>query len=228
MTPVHVELGLPSSAAVVVDGYLAELSAALPAGRAARSRIVTEVGDGLACAVTRAVCSGDDARQAAMEAVSECGDPHVLAAAFAAELAPTSAGRTGVGLLLGGPLVGLVWVAALGGQVAGWTAKVTAALSAVPVYPLILAVVVPAAIVAVAGSGRLGWRMTVPGRLVPGAAVVAVVGCVCGDVCLVSAADVQAGLPAGWLAAAVAASVLRTVAAGLAARRVIRLRVAAS
>src|SRR5262249_32834124 len=99
----------------------------------------------------------------------------------------------------------------------GWLARIAEVLGAVPLYPVILGVVVPAAILATRSNGRLA---------VP-AAQVAVVGCVAGDVCLLATALAQDAATALVLLAA-GGGLARLPIAALAGRRVTRLRAAAS
>lgn len=192
----------------VVIAYLDALDRALPAGRRARAAIRAELSDGLACAIAARVACGDDPQTAALAAVAEFGDPLVVSRAFARELAAESAHRIGLGLMVGGPLVGLLWVATSPGT--GWAARIGATLSAVPVYSMFLLLVIPAAIVAARRANLL-------------AAQVAAIGCAAGDAVLLSTA-LLGGHAERW---AVLASTARLTAALLAGRRVARLRAAA-
>ncbi|MGI5175338.1 hypothetical protein ACQEVZ_03285 [Dactylosporangium sp. CA-152071] len=93
-----------------------------------------------------------------------------------------------------------------------------------PRLPVILALVVPAAVVTVAVGGRFGRHLRLPGHT---AAQVAIGGCVAGDVLLLAALLNSAHV--GWAASAAgAASAARLVAAALAGRRLVRLRAAAN
>jgi hypothetical protein len=144
------------------------------------------------------------------------------------QLGPAAAHRLGVGLVLTGPVVGLTWVAAYAGNAADWQSQIVNVLSAMPQYPLILAITVPAALIAATGAGWPGRYLTVPSRVVTGAALVAAFGCVAGDVSLLSAAllshHLNAAGPVAVIAAAIAVSVVRLSAAGWAGRRIARLR----
>jgi hypothetical protein len=204
----------------VVVAYLDELLEALPAGRRTRAAIRAELSDGLACAIDARVERGEDPHAAAEAAVTEFGEPRALARDFARELAAESAHRIGLGLVGAGPFVGLLWVAASpAAPGAGWLTRIVTALSAMPVYPVLLALVVPAAVVAIVASRRSD-RLGV--GLAAGAAQVAALGCVAGDVSLLMAIH---GETLGFVAAAASAARLTVVL--LAGRRVARLRAAA-
>ncbi|GAA2351559.1 hypothetical protein GCM10010170_041770 [Dactylosporangium salmoneum] len=157
-------------------------------------------------------------------AIGESGPPGVVAAAFARQLLAESAHRVALGLLCVGPLVGMLWVgAAPVGSGAGWAGRVGAALAAVPAYPVLLAVAVPAAVLALAaGRRRAGSRVE---RLAAPAVQAAVLACVAGDVLLLGTVLV-AGVPGGLALLAAAGSGLRLSAAALAGRQVARLAAA--
>ncbi|MFG2045491.1 permease prefix domain 1-containing protein [Dactylosporangium sp. NPDC048998] len=103
-----------------IDSYLDAVTVVLPAGRRARAAIRAELADGLACAVEARVGRGAAPGAAAAAALAEFGPPAVVARAFARELLAASTHRTGRGLLLGGPLVGLLWVLAMPGAGRSW------------------------------------------------------------------------------------------------------------
>jgi hypothetical protein len=196
------EVGVPQD-------YLRELSANLVVSRRARALIVAEIADGLACATQANIARGLAPEEAARAAVAEFGDPRWLAAGFAREHVAVAARRIGLGLVLSGPLVGGIWAAALGAGRGSWPGKVTAALSATGLFPLILVATVVAALLAVRGAGA--------------AAHLATVGCLLGDLCLIA---VAVTLPwwTGMLAVAMATSLFRAALAGAALRRIARLR----
>jgi hypothetical protein len=132
-----------------------------------------EVADGLAEAIDgfrRCGLSPDDAAAAA---ISEFGAPMATAAAFDAEVRLITARRTGLRLMLTGPVVGLLWIGTA--VVIGASARpvVPAWLWAVlAVIALSVAIGAGASELAVAASGRLSGRLSRPG-LAPAAATVA-------------------------------------------------------
>jgi hypothetical protein len=222
------DAGLTPAAIDIVSRYLAELESHLPAGRRVRKEILVEIADGLTCAIEEHLRAGQSAEAAARAAMAEFGDSRMVAVAFSRQLAATAAHRLGAGLVLTGPLVGLTWVAAFATAGLNWSSQIVNVLSAMPQYPLILAVTVPAAIVAITGSGWAARHLVVPPRVVAGAAIVAAIGCVAGDLSLLSTAVLGRNLiaagPASLIALAIAASVIRLSAAGWAGRRIGRLR----
>lgn len=209
---------------LLVADYLSRLDGALPLPARDRKRIVTEAADGLACAIEDAVAGGESPGAAARSAVAEFGRPGTLAAHFAAALAPAKARRTGLALVLTGPVIGLVWVAAAG-QGTGWPARIGSLIEAMPYLPLVLGLTVAAAVAAVVA----GWnplRLNVSGRSAVTAAWLSTLGCVVADVLLLTGATVggTAGGWATWTAAAL--SGVRLTAAATACRSLSRLRVA--
>jgi hypothetical protein len=225
--PLHL---LDPSARPVVEAYLGALESGLPCGRTARRMIVAEVGDGLVDAVRAHAKGGLPPAVAAQAAVAAFGDPRRLAGAFARELVATAATRTGIALVTSGPAVGAVWVAAFAARSGtSWFAQLSAVWSAIPTYPLILAVTVPAAIVAaVAGSGRLPAPALIGTRAAAVAALVATGGCVVGDATLFVGLVSSGG--SGWpvlVWLACAASMVRLSVAAAAGRRCARLHAAA-
>jgi hypothetical protein len=217
-------LALPHDAAGVVRDYLARVAGALPPIRRLRRGVLAELGDGIACAVESRVAAGERPVDAARAAVAELGRPAAIAAALTAELAPLSAHRTGLMLLVGGPVVGVAWIAA-GSPTLDWWDRVEQALRAVPAYPVLLALAVPAALVAVVGAGPLCRRWPRLGSASVLAALCAGLACVAGDALLLAwAGSAMATNP--WLLTAVAASAIRLILAASAVHRVARLRAA--
>jgi hypothetical protein len=116
--PVADRLGGPAETDVQIDAYLAAIAARLTsrglAGpRRARQAIITELRDGLWEATTAHLEQGQHPQQAAHAALQEFGDPATVASAFTPELAGLQARRTALTLTHTGPLVGLLWIAAL-------------------------------------------------------------------------------------------------------------------
>jgi hypothetical protein len=213
----------------VIGTYLAELAGQLGGPSPARAAIVAELEDGLWAANAAHQASNLTPADAARAAVAEFGHPGTVAASFGPELAAASGRRVGLGLLATGPLVGTSWLLL---AAATWTwagREPPAALGLVAgLVGLVLVVAVPAAVLAVAVSGRLSRWLPAGPQVAATAAATAASACVAGDLVLLTgmlAATVLAGgmaWPAGLLAAA--ASGVRLSLAGRAARRCLAAR----
>ena len=217
-------LGLPAEATGIVAAYLSALDSGLPGGRRTRSSILAEIADGLACAVEAEVSLGVPPAAAARRAVEASGEAGRLAAELAGQMLVGTSHRTGLALVVSGPVVGLLWASWLGAGLTGWPAKVAAAVSNVPALPVILVLTVPCAVVAACSGGWLGRLTTVPSRWGYQAALVATGGCVVADATLVGVvlADRSLVTASTVLLAAISASVLRASVAGLAMSRLVR------
>ncbi|WP_020525274.1 hypothetical protein [Catelliglobosispora koreensis] len=216
-------LGLPAEATSVMADYLSTLDAALRLPRRERTRILTETADTLACEVETAVAAGHSPALAAHDAVSRFGTPRLLAGQFAAAIMPGMARRTGLGLIISGPLIGGVWLAAAG-HGPGLPARIVSVLDMAPVLPLLLAFTIACAVFAIA-AGRRRLRAVLPVVWAWRAARLAAAGCVVADAVLLTAAAGQlAGTPIVAIAALLSA--MRLTAAATAWRRLWRLRVA--
>lgn len=119
--------------------------------------------------------------QAATAATAEFADPHELAAAFTPELAAIQARRTALALIRSGPLVGLLWATALASSHLAtlpaqpappwqWPHPPTGLWVVFPLLALAMLVGVPAGLLAVATTGRLGRWLPRRPRLAPTAA----------------------------------------------------------
>lgn len=220
---------LDPAARRVLDGYLAELDAALAGPKPARAAIVAEVADGLTEATAAHQRRGLAPADAAGAAVAEFGDAHLIAAGFGAELAAQTGRRVGLGLLATGPLVGLTWLATALTNATAIGQQPPAGLVLVPaLFTAILVVAVPAAVVSVLAAGRLArWLPTSP-RLVPTAAGLAAALCIAGDLLLLAgllAWTVTLGGLAWPLAVTAAtASAMRLTLSGRAVRRCVVAR----
>jgi hypothetical protein len=190
---------------------------------------VAEVEDGLWTATLAHHARGLPPEEAARAAVAEFGDPRIVGAGFAPELAAAIGRRVGLALLTTGPLVGSCWLL-LAAATWRWTGQEPpAALGLVAaLVGLVLVVAVPAAVLSVALSGRLSrWLPTGP-QLGATAAGVAACACVAGDLVLLGGLLASAVLAGGvtWPVALLAAgaSSTRLSLAGRAARRCLAAR----
>ena len=104
--------GQPGPGGLAIDRYLAELTARLPGPPRARAGIVAELRSGLLDAADAHRSAGLPPAEADRAAIAEFGDPGQVAAGFRAEIAAGQARRVAVSLLVTGPLVGLLWIAA--------------------------------------------------------------------------------------------------------------------
>lgn len=169
----------------ILEEWLEQLGTTLPAGGRLRRRIVDELRDGLHSAAEHHLGAGNDAITAARAAVAEFGDADVVAASFRGELTAHLARRTGLVLLVSGPLVGAVWLAALVPPL--WPPRPGDLLSAHPPYLAVLATAIPAAILAVAAAGPLGRSLPLRPAHAPRLAAVAATACAAGDGLLLAA-----------------------------------------
>jgi hypothetical protein len=213
----------------VVTEYLRELAAALPGSRRTRAAILTEIADGLIEQVTNT--TGPDKATAVETAIRAFGDPRSLAGQFAHELTGKTAHRTGFALVGSGPLIGALWLLALtpGEQRATTVTlpeRIAGMFTALPLIPVLLLIIIPAALVAVAGAGPASRILPVTTGTAGFAALVASRGCVIADVVLIAHAMTAAQAWSPLLIAAVAISMARLSLAAAAARRCARLRAA--
>lgn len=190
---------------------------------------MAELEDGLWTAAIAHQTRGLPPEEAARAAVAEFGDPRIIGAGFAQELAAGTGRRVGLALLTTGPLVGMSWLL-MAAATWRWTGQeLPAALGLVAaLVGLALVVAVPAAVLSVAVSGRLSrWLPTGP-QVGPTAAAVAASACVAGDLVLLGGLLASTVVTGGvaWPAALLAAgaSSTRLSLAGRAARRCLAAR----
>jgi hypothetical protein len=227
----------PAARGAVAD-YLAAVAGQLRAPDTARIMITEELRDGLLEAVEAHQVQGCSAQEAAAAAITEFGDPRMVAAAFGPELAAVQARRVALGLLATGPLVGLAWIAAVAANaLPPWHHQLTGPWLALPLVGLALAVACPALGLTVAATGRPGRRLgggfARRAALPPTAAAVAGLAAVLADLTLLAIIGAQTLATPGslmWAPVAVAtvASITRLTLAGRAARRCLVTRAALS
>ena len=157
-----------------VEGYLAEVTTRLPGSVRARTGIVAELRSGLLDATDAHRSAGLPQAEAALAAIREFGDPVQVAVGFRAEIAAGQARRVAVTLLVTGPLVGLLWIAAaaashLGIHVAPlwpWTGQSPGLSVSIYLVAVAAGVTAWAAILGIATTGRahpLAARQAPPG-----------------------------------------------------------------
>ena len=219
------------TAGPVIDAYLREVGAALPGPARARRDIVAELRCGLLDAADAHRRAGLPAGAAAAAAVTEFGDPRVVAAAFRPELAIRRARRVALALVTSGPLIGLLWAGAAAASHMAvrhappwqWAGAPPGSLAAFPLALTAVLVAIWAGLFTVAATGPLTrWLPESPG-------LVATTAAVCGFAAMAADTAVFA-LLAGKLAsspgalaplpvtAAAAASLTRLTLAGRAVR----------
>lgn len=219
------------------ESYLAEVAERLAAPSRYRAEVVAELRSGLADAAQARRLAGWPAREAELAAIAEFGDAAAVAGSFRAEAVARQARRSGIGLLLTGPLVGLLWVATAEashlriGQALPWplTASPSGLSVGVSLVALAAAVTVWGASVSIAATGRFGRWLRTESRNAAAAAAIAGCGAIGADglgllllgLGLATIPGRLAPLPA---AIAVAASAVRIFFAGRAARRCLALR----
>src|SRR3954464_5628431 len=135
-----------------LEHYLGELSARLHGPRAARTRVLAEIRDGLTETVDAHLACGIPPDAAATTAIAQFGDPATVARCFAPELATASARRTIATFIATGPVVGIWWLLLL--HPPPWRGGVLATVIAIPALPLI-ALAIATAAGTFATTGRL-------------------------------------------------------------------------
>jgi hypothetical protein len=219
----------PAGGPEAIEDYLAAVAAGLVGPRRWRSEVIAELRDGLAEAAEAHRRSTGAPGEAA--AVAEFGSPRDVLAGFVAIGAGSRARRAAVGLLISGPLAAAVWVAAMATSgIAPWSGGLAGPWRLLPGVGGAVAVAVPAALLAVAMTGRAGSRWaTARPRWAPAAAALATSACAVGDVLMLAAVGawlISTAAPAGWPALATAAgfSGIRCLLAGRASRHCLAAR----
>jgi hypothetical protein len=167
------------------DAYLDAVGVRLVGPRRARAAILDELRDGLheAAAAGRRRFPDIDTDVVERVAVREFGPAHLVAAAFAGELACSQARRTVTVLLATGPLVGVLWLMA--GPQAVASVIATGSWRVVPSVPLVAVAVLVGAVVLLA-TGRLGASFERSQMLAVDGAVVVVASAVVADLVMLA------------------------------------------
>jgi hypothetical protein len=220
-----------------VESYLADIAACLPGPPRSHAEIVAELRAGLLDAADAHAAAGLPPAAAARAAISEFGRPEQVADGFRAEIAARHARRLSAGLVAGGPLVGLLWVAAalashLGLHLAPpWHWPDLPPLLGLGIRLVVIAIVTAAwaALLGIAATGRLTRWLPPRPRQGPTVAVIAGFGAAGADLVLLAVVAGLAALAPGRLAPlpvalAAAASLTRLTLAARAARRCLAIR----
>ena len=216
-----------------VERYLAEVTARLAGPDRARAGIVAELRSGLLDAADAHRSAGLPPAQAALAAIREFGGPAQVADGFRAEIAARQARRVAVALLVTGPLVGLLWIAAASASHLGlawpWAGSPSGFRLGIHLVAIAVGVTAWAGLLGIATSGRLTRWLPDRPRRPPMAAAVAGFAAVGADglgLALLAAqlATAPGRLSPALAAAAGVASAARLMLAGRAARRCLALR----
>jgi hypothetical protein len=226
----------------LLEGWLAAVAARLPGQARTRQAVMAELRDGLHEGLSVHQARGLAAIPAAEATLAEFGDAGQVAHAFAPELAVAYARRVALTLARTGPLLGALWVTALAASplfkpvmadaVVPWRWQwLPGPWAGLPLVGLVLAIGIPAAVLAVALSGRLSRWLPTGSRLAPTAAAGAALAGMTVDLTLLGMLSVQALIAPSQLAAvpailAAAASLARLALAGRAARHCLASRTA--
>jgi hypothetical protein len=224
----------------LLEGWLAAVAAHLPGLARTRQAVVAELRDGLHEALGAHRARGLTPIPAAQATLAEFGDPGQVAHAFAPELAAAHARRVALTLARTGPLLGALWVTALAAgplskpvmadAVAPWRWPwLPGPWAGLPLVGLVLVIGIPAAVLAVATTGRLSRWLPIRPRLAPTAAAAAALAGMTVDLALLGMLSVQALIAPSQLAGApailaAAASLARLALAGRAARHCLASR----
>lgn len=211
----------------VVQRYLADLSRVLPGPRRACLVVVDEIADGLHEAIARHSARGLRPPAAAAAAVDEFGEPAVVAAAFAGELAIARARAVVAAFVLTGPLVGVWWLLLLLPR--PLPPDLTTLGAALPVLPVVAAATITAVAIRAATGSLTRWLPEIaPGRALDAGAAIGL-ACMASDVTMLGilaarAAGAPDSLSPALAAAAVTASLVRLSFAAMAVHRGLRAR----
>jgi hypothetical protein len=220
-----------------IDSYLREVAASLPGPPRARSDILAELHAGLLDAIDTHCSAGLTADAASKAAVAEFGDPRQVADAFRPHLAMTQARRVALALVVTGPPIGLLWIAAAlashitirHGPPWQWPGAPPLSPAFFPVIGAALMITVWSALTTVAATGRLTRWLPASPRLAAATAATAGLGAAAADLTmfallaskLTSAPGTLDPLP---IVIAAAASLIRLVMARQAARKCLAIR----
>lgn len=198
----------------IVNAYLDEIASALAAPPAARTAIMTEIGDGLLEAVAGYRERGLPQKEAVYAAIAEFGEPRRIVAAFQPELSARQVRRSALTLMTSGPIVGIAWLA---GAIVASMPPARHHLSgpwwALPLVAVAIVVGIPGLVVAITATGRTGLRLTFPPRLPAKAVSIASVAAVTADATMLTIVGLSLSMTSGSavfpLVPAVVASLVR-------------------
>ena len=192
----------------VLDAYVDQVAARLPGPPRARRDIVAELRSGLLDAVDAHHDAGLPAATAAEAAVTEFGDPRLVADAFRPELTMKQARRVAVALAAAGPPIGFLWAAAaLASHIAirhaapwPWADLRPLSLVAFSLAAGAVLITVCSALATMAATGRLTRWLADPSRIAAATAATAGFGAAAADVALFALLASQLASAPGALA----------------------------
>lgn len=196
----------------VIDRYVDAVGQGLYGPRRVRSKVLSEIRDGLEEATRTRIDAGIPGPAASAAAIEEFGSPRLTANAFAGELGTARARHIVIAFLVTGPLVGIWWLFLLAPQ--PWSFDAQPLWRTIPVLPLVV-VGIGAGLSVIAMTGRLTrWiPMAEPAAALSTAAALTMI-CSIGDVTVLAilAARITSGhltAPAALAFIAAAASITR-------------------
>ncbi len=215
-----------------LNAYLELIDLLLVGPRSWRVDVLAELRDGLERAAEGHRAAGLSDEQAPQAAIEDFGSPVVVAASFVGEGAATQARGVARRLLFSGPVVAGVWLAAFLVTQPAALFGLVGPMRVLPGIGVVLAVAVPAALLAATAAGRNVLRFGSRPRLATTAAAMAAGACALGDAVMLASfgawlattprLDALAYLLSGL---AVTVSAIRLCAATLAVRHCVQTRV---
>jgi hypothetical protein len=224
----------------LLEEWLVAVAGRLPGLARTRGAVVAELRDGLHEGLGAHQARGLGPVPAAQAILAEFGDPDQVAHAFAPELAVAYARRVALTLVRTGPLLGALWITAVlasplstpataDPMAPWWQPWLPGLWAGLPALGLVLLIGVPAAMLAVAATGRLSRWLPADPRLAPTAAAAAALAGMTVDLALLGMLSAQVFIAPRQLAwtpatAAAIASFIRLALAGRATRRCLASR----
>ncbi|HEV7182864.1 MAG TPA: hypothetical protein VGN33_00085 [Leifsonia sp.] len=212
----------------MIDRYVDDVEEELRGPRRVRSKVLSEIRDGLEEATRTRMDAGIPGPAASEAAIEEFGPARVTAHAFAGELGTARARRIVLAFLVTGPLVGIWWLFLLFPQ--PWRFDPQSLWRTVPVLPLVV-VGIGAGLAVIAMTGHLTrWVPMAEPEVALSIAAALTMICALGDVIVLTilAANITTGhltAPVALASIAAAASTARLALASVACYRCLRARV---
>jgi hypothetical protein len=220
-----------------VEAYLRAAADSMAGPRRERSDILAELRSGLLDAIDAHHAAGLPDQAAVEAAITEFGDPRLVASGFRLHLAMTQARRTALALAATGPLVGLLWAAAaVTSHITlrhappwQWPGAPPLSAAAFPAIAAALLILIMSTLITIAATGKLSRWLPASARIVAAAAATAGFTAVAADLVILALLASQLTSAPGTLdpipvAAATTASLTRLTLARRAARSCLAVR----